>query len=96
MNISIFFENRVTFYSFVSYLREGGERVNFEEIYRAYFHDVYYYTQSFIADKAIAEEITQETFFKALKSFQQFDDKKDVRAWLFTIAKNTYLTQYKK
>ncbi len=96
MSMSLFFENRVTFYYFVSYLSEGGEKVNFEEIYQAYFHDVYYYTKSFVADNDIAEEITQETFFKALKSFQQFDGKKDVRAWLFTIAKNTYFTQYKK
>ena len=58
-----FFENHVTFYSFVSYLSEGGEKVNFEEIYQAYFHDIYYDTEPFIADKDIAEEITQETFF---------------------------------
>ncbi|EON72932.1 sigma factor [Lysinibacillus sphaericus] len=35
-------------------------------------------------------------FFKALKSIHQFDGKKDVRAWLFTIAKNTYFTRYNK
>ena len=70
--------------------------MNFDEIYTAYFKDVYLYTKSLVADKNIAEEITQETFFKALKSFHQFDGKKDVRAWLFTIAKNTYFTQYKK
>jgi len=70
--------------------------VNFEEIYQAYFHDVYFYTNSLVADQDIAEEIAQETFFKALKSFHQFDGKKDVRAWLFTIAKNTYFTHYKK
>ncbi|MFJ7953020.1 RNA polymerase sigma factor [Lysinibacillus sp. NPDC096418] len=70
--------------------------MNFEEIYQAYFHDVYLYTKSLVADKDIAEEITQETFFKALKSVHQFDGKKDVRAWLFTIAKNTYFTHYKK
>ena len=70
--------------------------MNFEEIYEAYFKDVYLYTKSFVADKNVAEEITQETFFKALKSFQQFDGRKDIRAWLFTIAKNTYFTQYKK
>ena len=96
MNMSIFFEDLVTFSYFVSYLSEGGEKVNFEEIYTAYFQDVYLYTKSLVADKDIAEEITQETFFKALKSFHQFDGKKDVRAWLFTIAKNTYFTQYKK
>lgn len=70
--------------------------MNFEEIYKAYFQDVYLYTKSLVYDKDIAEEITQETFFKALKSFHQFDGKKDIRAWLFTIAKNTYFTQYKK
>lgn len=70
--------------------------MKFEEIYQAYFHDVYLYTKSLVVDKDIAEEITQETFFKALKSFHQFDGKKDVRAWLFTIAKNTYFTKYKQ
>lgn len=70
--------------------------MDFEEVYQAYFHDVYLYTKSLVADKNVAEEVTQETFFKALKSFHQFDGKKDVRAWLFTIAKNTYFTQYKK
>ena len=52
--------------------------------------------RSLESDENIAEEITQETFFKALKSMHQFDGKKDVRAWLFTIAKNTYFTHYKK
>ncbi|MGN7478758.1 RNA polymerase sigma factor [Solibacillus silvestris] len=70
--------------------------MDFEEIYKAYFRDVYLYTKSLAADNDIAEEIAQETFFKALKSLHQFDGKKDVRAWLFTIAKNTYFTQYKK
>lgn len=70
--------------------------MDFDEIYRAYFHDVYYYVRSLETNNNLAEEITQETFFKALKSIHQFDGKKDIRAWLFTIAKNTYFTHYKK
>ena len=70
--------------------------MDFEEIYQAYFHDVYLYTRSLAIDENIAEEITQETFFKALRSMHQFDGKKDIRAWLFTIAKNTYFTHYNK
>ncbi|QGM31953.1 sigma-70 family RNA polymerase sigma factor [Bacillus sp. N3536] len=70
--------------------------MDFEEIYQAYFHDVYLYTRSLAIDENIAEEITQETFFKALRSMHQFDGKKDIRAWLFTIAKNTYFTHYSK
>ncbi|MEB2280516.1 RNA polymerase sigma factor [Lysinibacillus xylanilyticus] len=70
--------------------------MDFEEIYQAYFQDVYFYMKSLVSDENIAEEITQETFFKALKSMHQFDGKKDIRAWLFKIAKNTYFTHYKK
>ncbi|WP_053595935.1 MULTISPECIES: sigma factor [Lysinibacillus] len=51
--------------------------MDFEEIYQAYFHDVYFYMISLASDENIAEEITQETFFKALKSMHQFDGKKD-------------------
>ena len=54
------------------HLSEGGEKVNFEEVYQAYFQDVYFYTKSLVADKDLAEEIPQETLFKALKSFHQF------------------------
>ncbi|MER2038381.1 MAG: RNA polymerase sigma factor [Solibacillus sp.] len=70
--------------------------MDFEEIYQKYFNDVYLYMRSLALDENIAEEITQETFFKALKSIHQFDGKKDIRSWLFTIAKNTYFTHYKK
>lgn len=59
----------------------------FEEIYQRYFRDVYRFARSLTQDEALAEEITQETFFKAL---DHFDGSKDVRAWLFTIARNAW------
>ena len=48
------------------------------------------------SNEDIAEEMTQETFVKALKSIDQFDGSKDIRAWLFTIARNAYYTYYKR
>ena len=57
--------------------------MDFEFIYQAYFKDVFLYMRSLSADEHIAEEITQETFTKALTSLSSFDGKKDVRAWLF-------------
>lgn len=62
----------------------------FEEIYRRYFRDVYRFARGLTQDEALAEEITQETFFKALKAVDKFDGSKDVRAWLFTIARNAW------
>ena len=70
--------------------------MNFEGIYHAYFQDVYLYIRSLTRDENIAEEITQEAFFKALKSIESFNGTKDIRAWLFTIARNTYFSYYKK
>lgn len=70
--------------------------MEFEEIYELYFKDVHLFTTSLCSDRSLAEEITQETFFKALKSIDQFDGSKDIRAWLFTIAKNTYFSYHKK
>ncbi|PFY82811.1 RNA polymerase sigma factor [Bacillus pseudomycoides] len=70
--------------------------MSFEEIYHAYFQEVYLYIRSLTHDENIAEEITQEAFFKALKSIEGFNGTKDIRAWLFTIARNTYFSYYKK
>ncbi|WP_280519774.1 RNA polymerase sigma factor [Siminovitchia terrae] len=65
-------------------------------MYLEYFKEVYLFIKSLSHDESIAEEITQEAFFKALKSIEKFDGSKDIRAWLFTIAKNTYFSHYKR
>ena len=68
--------------------------MDFERIYRMYFKDVFLYLRALSADTA--EEITQETFVKALRSIDAFDGSKDIRAWLFTIARNTYYTHCRR
>ncbi|PPA69406.1 RNA polymerase sigma factor [Jeotgalibacillus proteolyticus] len=70
--------------------------MDFEEIYRKYFKEVFLFIKSLSHDDHIAEEITQEAFFKAVKAIEKFDGSRDIRAWLFTIAKNTYYSHYKK
>ena len=68
----------------------------FEEVYQFYFQDVYKYALSLTRDEHMAEEITQETFFKALRSIDRFDGRCKVYVWLCQIAKNTYFTQYRR
>lgn len=67
-----------------------------DEVYKQYFNDIYHYVYSLSGNGNISEEITQETFFKALKAIDKYDGVKDIRAWLFSIAKNTYFSYYKK
>ena len=64
--------------------------MDMETIYRLYFRDVYLFLQGLTRSETLAEELTQETFFKALDGLKNFDGKQDVRAWLFTVARNCY------
>ena len=64
--------------------------MDMETIYRLYFRDVYLFLQGLTRSETLAEELTQETFFKALDGLKNFDGKQDVRAWLFTVARNCW------
>ena len=68
----------------------------FEEVYRLYFRDVYRYCLALTRDEQVAEEVTQETFFKALKAIDKFDGKCRLYVWLCQIAKHTYLSMLQK
>ena len=75
---------------------EKKEPMNIEELYRTYFDIVYRYIRSISQDGSLAEEVTQETFFKALKKADQFRGDCDVRVWLCQIEKNTLYDHLKK
>ena len=64
--------------------------MDLENLYNDYFSIVYRYILSISNDPLTAEEITQETFFKALKKIDDFRGDCSVRVWLCQIAKNTY------
>jgi len=68
----------------------------FEQVYKEHFPNVYKYVLSFCRDEAIAEEVTQETFFKAMQKIDQFNGSCKLFVWLCQIAKNTYFSLYKK
>ncbi len=69
---------------------------DFEEIYKLYFDDVFRFLRGLTANEDLAEELTEETFFKALRALNKFNGSCDVRVWLCQIAKNSYYTYLKK
>ena len=69
---------------------------DFQEVYDLYFRDVYRYALSLSRSEYVAEEITQETFYKALAKLDDFDGKCKVSVWLCQIAKNTYISMCRK
>lgn len=68
----------------------------FQEVYERYFKDVYKYVLALCRDEHMAEEVTQETFFKALKSIGSFRGQCKLYVWLCQIAKHTYFSMAAK
>ena len=69
---------------------------DFDQIYQNYFDSVYRYALSLSGNRQIAEEIAQETFFKALRKLDQFQGKSSLKSWLCAIAKNLWLSKQRK
>ena len=67
--------------------------MDFGRIYEEYFRELQRYLLSLCRDSRIAEELTQETFFRAVRSAGQFREGSDLRAWLYTIARNVFLEE---
>ena len=70
--------------------------VDIERVYEEHFITVYRYVLLLSRNQHIAEEVTQETFFKALKSAGSFRGDCSLSVWLCQIAKNTYLKHLEK
>ncbi len=69
---------------------------DFEKIYLEYYDVVFQYVVSLSKNEIWAEEITQEAFFKALKSIDSFRGECKLSVWLCQIAKNTFYTAAKQ
>lgn len=69
---------------------------DFDQIYADYFSEVYKFVLSLCQNHSLAEEITQESFFKALKSIDSFNGNCKISTWLCKIARNTLFSYTKK
>lgn len=58
--------------------------------------DVYRFARSLTRDEADAEDVVQETYLRAFRSWKTFQEGTDIRRWLFTIARNVFLRSREK
>lgn len=65
-----------------------------KKLYQTYSREIYLYLYSLCGQTALAEDLMQETFLKALLSLQE--SHTNVRAWLYMVARNLYWNECKK
>jgi RNA polymerase sigma-70 factor (ECF subfamily) len=70
-------------------LAQSGDREAFGQLYDAYVDTVHRYLLVRVGQRALAEDLTSETFVRALRRIDTFTwQGKDIAAWFITIARN--------
>jgi len=70
--------------------------MEFEELYSMCFRRVYRFALSLCRSPAEAEEIAQETFFRAMDRISDLPADASVEAWLLRIAHNLFISSCRK
>ena len=66
-----------------------------DQLYSTYFSDIYRFLFSLCHNHHTAEDLVQETFFRAHLHIEDYQSE-SVKAWLFTVAYHSYIDYYRK
>jgi RNA polymerase sigma-70 factor, ECF subfamily len=68
-----------------------GRDAEFERVALPWMQDVYRFAFSLTRSESDAEDLVQETYLRAFRSWHTFQPGSDARRWLFTICRNAFL-----
>lgn len=72
---------------------QSGDRTAFARLIERYWDRLYRWLYHLTRDRHAAEDLTQETFMKALAALNSFRPGSNFRAWLFRIGHNNFVNQ---
>lgn len=73
-----------------------AQKKRFMTYYEQFVHSVFTFFYYRIGrDRALAEDLTSETFLKAIRAFDSFDQSRNFKAWLFTIAQRHMIDYFR-
>ena len=73
-----------------------ADQANFEDDAMQYAPQLYSAALRMTRNPADAEDIVQETFLKAYRAYDTFEEGTNLKAWLYRILTNTYINKYRK
>lgn len=71
---------------------QSGDRLAFSELYDAYLPKIYDFALGMLRNSADAEDVTSETFLKAVERLDTLKEPAAFRGWLYAIARNAALS----
>jgi RNA polymerase sigma-70 factor (ECF subfamily) len=74
---------------------QSGKTEAFGHIYDRHIRTIYNFVFYKVFDKDLAEDLTSQTFFKALKNVSSVDPDRAIISWLYKIAHNSILDHYR-
>lgn len=72
------------------------EKEALEKLYQTYYMQVYSYVMALAGKAHVAEEITQETFYKAFTTSASFRGEANAVTWLCSIARNLFVDEMRR
>jgi RNA polymerase sigma-70 factor (ECF subfamily) len=69
---------------------------DFDSLVMPYLDSLYNTAYRMTRSAEDAEDLVQETYFKAYKYYDKFEEGTNLKAWLFKILKNTFINNYRK
>ena len=79
----------------IKQIRAGNEEAA-DILVKRYYTDILRYCKRHIIDQNLAEDATQETFYRVFRSLMRYQDKERFRAWLYMIARNICIDENRK
>src|SRR5687767_6506773 len=73
-----------------------GDDLAFERLYRRYHRRIAAYVQGMVHDHARAEDVTQDVFMSALRRMRETDRPIAFKPWIYEIAKNACIDQFRR
>ena len=73
-----------------------GKQKRFDALVNALYADIFRYAYWLCRDQSMAEDLVQETYLRAWRSFESLKDEKAAKAWLITILRRENARQYER
>jgi RNA polymerase sigma-70 factor, ECF subfamily len=75
---------------------DSGRQQRYEALVNSFYQDVYRYAYWLTRNPTVAEDLVQETFLRAWRSFDSLQSADAAKAWLFTILRRENARMYER